>query len=330
MIGGVLMREGARHRPGRKSTAESPAGRTSSAQGTHDFKTAVAGLRGEVRFKAPLKDFTSFRIGGPADVLVIPADLEDLCRLMRQVHEAKVPLFVIGGTNLLVRDKGIRGVVVNLSKLNAVHDEPDHVVYAEGGVGMPTLMKYAISRSLGGLEWAAGIPGTVAGCVVMNAGTRLGEMKDALKAVRLVDPRGQVIDCPASAIRFTYRRALLPRGIVAGAWLQLRPGPREQIEGVVKEYLRHRRDTQPLALPSAGCVFKNPPQDAAGRLIEAAGLKGARVGDAQVSEKHANFVVNLGQARAADVIALIKKVGRAVEEQTGVTLELELKIVGQP
>jgi UDP-N-acetylmuramate dehydrogenase len=295
-----------------------------------DLRAVVAGLRGEVKFHAPLADYTSFRIGGPADVLVLPADVEDLRRLVVQARAAKAPIFVLGGTNLLVRDKGIRGVVVNLSRLNAIKDEPGHVVYAEGGVGMPTLMKHAISRSLSGLEWAAGIPGTVAGCVVMNAGTRLGEMKDCLKAVRIVDRKGSVVDVPASAVRFSYRRAILPRGIVVGAWLQLKPGSREKIESVVKEYLRHRKETQPLALPSAGCVFKNPPHDSAGRLIESVGLKGATVGDAQVSGKHANFVVNVGRASAEDVIALIKQVGRTVEERTGVTLELELKIVGQP
>ena len=318
------MRTGTRQvgaRPRRRAGSPAARGR--------DLKTVVAGLRGEVRFNAPLEDYTSFQIGGPADVLVKPADVEDLCRLVMQARAAKAPLFMIGGTNLLVRDGGIRGVVVNLAKLNAITDEGDGVVYAEGGAGMPTLMKHAMSRSLTGLEWAAGIPGTVAGCVVMNAGTRLGEMKDALKAVRLVDPKGAIVDLSASDIRFFYRRALLPRGIVVGAWLKLKPAAREKIETVVKEYLRHRKETQPLALPSAGCVFKNPGRDSAGRLIEAVGLKGARVGDAQVSEKHANFVVNLGHARAADVIELIKKVGRTVEEQTGITLELELKIVGQ-
>ncbi len=296
----------------------------------YDLHAVVSGLRGEVKFGAPLRDYTSFRIGGPADVLVIPADVDDLSQLVKQAHAAKVPVFVIGGTNLLVRDQGIRGVVVSLSRLKAIRDEPDGVVYAEGGVVMPTLMRHAINRALSGLEWAAGIPGTVAGCVVMNAGTRLGEMKDAVKAVRVIDPLGRIIDCPASDIQFSYRRALLPRGIVVGVWLQLKPSQREKIERVVKEYLRYRKNTQPLTLPNAGCVFKNPEHNTAGRLIEAAGLKGVRVGDAQVSEKHANFVVNLGRASAADVIALIKKVGRTVEQQTGITLELELKIVGQP
>ncbi|HET8579705.1 MAG TPA: UDP-N-acetylmuramate dehydrogenase, partial [Nitrospiraceae bacterium] len=244
---------------------------------SYDLRAVVSGLRGEVKFGAPLRDYTSFRIGGPADVLVVPADVDDLSRLVKQAHAAKVPVFVIGGTNLLVRDQGIRGVVMSLSRLKAIRDEPDGVVYAEGGVVMPTLMRHAISRALSGLEWAAGIPGTVAGCVVMNAGTRLGEMKDAVKAVRVVDPLGRIIACPASAIQFSYRRALLPRGIVVGVWLQLKSTQREKIERVVKEYLRYRKNTQPLTLPNAGCVFKNPEHDSAGRLIEAAGLKGVRV-----------------------------------------------------
>jgi UDP-N-acetylmuramate dehydrogenase len=304
--------------------------RTPTRWSAADLRAAVAGLRGDVKFGAPLKNYTSFRIGGPADVLAMPADADDVCRLVRQAKAADIPIFVLGGTNLLVRDHGIRGIVVSLAKLKAVTEEPGHVLYAEGGVGMPTLMKQATGRGLSGLEWAAGIPGTAAGCVVMNAGTKLGEMQDCVKAVRIVDPDGNPIDVPASAIRFSYRRALLPRGIVVGVWVQLRPASRDRIQATVKEYLRYRKETQPLTLPNAGCVFKNPGHDAAGRVIEAAGLKGARIGDAQVSDKHANFVVNLGHAKAADVIALIKKVGRTVEERTGLTLELELKIVGEP
>ncbi|HEX6727368.1 MAG TPA: UDP-N-acetylmuramate dehydrogenase [Nitrospira sp.] len=288
----------------------------------------MAGVRGVVRFNAPLKEYTSFHIGGPADVLVEPADVEDVVRLAKQTHEQKLPIFVLGGTNLLVRDKGIRGVVVSLEKLRAIKEEPGSVVYVEGGVGMPTLIGHAIRRSLGGLEWAAGIPGTVAGCVVMNAGTRLGEMKDSVKAVRMVSPNGALIDCTAEAIEFRYRRATLPPGVVVGVWLQLRPGVRADIEKVVKDYLHYRRDTQPLTLPSAGCVFKNPPNDSAGRVVEAAGLKGTSVGDAQVSTKHANFIVNQGHASAADVLSLIKKVRARIARTMGVKLELELKVVG--
>ena len=218
---------------------------------------------------------------------------------------------------------------MSLSKLRAIHEEPGQVLYAEGGAGMPTLIGYAVRRGLAGLEWGAGIPGTVAGCVVMNAGTRLGEMKEAVKAVRLVTPKGDVTDIDASNIVFEYRHAKLPRGALVGVWLQLKAGERIAIEKTVKDYLQYRKDTQPLALPSAGCVFRNPPQDSAGRLVENAGLKGARIGDAQVSDKHANFMVNVGAAKAQDVLDLIRKVRRVVKRRTGVSLDLELKVVGQ-
>ncbi len=295
-----------------------------------NLRDVVDGVVGEVRFNAPLRDYTSFRIGGPADVLVVPKDLDALVRLLKQADRAKCPVFVVGGTNLLVRDGGIRGVVVSLSQLTRITDEGDGVLYAEAGVGMPSLMQSAAKRALSGLEWAAGIPGTVAGCVVMNAGTRLGEMRSAVKAVRVVSPRGVVADYPASALRFGYRRAKVPRGVIAGVWLQLKTARREQIGKVVKDYLHYRKATQPLTLPNAGCVFKNLEEASAGKLVEAAGMKGVRIGDAQVSPKHANFVVNLGRARAADVLALIRKVRSAVRRRTGKSLQLELKIVGEP
>lgn len=293
-----------------------------------DLQAAVAGVRGRVSYDAPLDEYTSFKIGGPADVLVEPADVEDVGLLLKQARKNKIPLFVVGGTNLLIRDGGIRGIVVSLAKLRAIKEEPSDVLYAEGGVGMPTLIGYAVRRSLAGLEWAAGIPGTVGGCVVMNAGTRLGEMKDSLKAVRVVTMKGEVVDLPAATLRFEYRRAHLPKGIVVGAWLQLRQGEKAEISRTVTEYLHYRKDTQPLTMPSAGCVFKNPPRDSAGRLVESMGLKGWRVGDAEVSTKHGNFIVNRGHATAADVIALIGKVRRAVKRRAGVELDLELKIVG--
>jgi len=283
-----------------------------------------------VSFQAPLRDYTSFKIGGPADVLVEPADIEDVCLVVQQARARKVPFFVLGGTNLLVRDGGIRGIVISLARLRGIKEEPGFILYAEGGVGMPTMIGYAIRHSLAGLEWAAGIPGTVAGCVVMNAGTKLGEMKSCVKAVRMVNMKGQVLDVPAAQVEFRYRRALLPRGIVVGVWVQLQQGVQSEIERVVKDYLHYRRDTQPLAQPSAGCVFKNPRSDSAGRLIEVAGLKGAHVGDAEVSIKHGNFIVNRGQACASDVIALIGKIRSVIRRRTGVRLDLELKIVGKP
>jgi len=287
------------------------------------------GVRGVVKFNEPLQKYTSFRIGGPADVWVEPVDVDDVCRVVKQAHGAKVSLFVLGGTNLLVRDGGIRGIVMSLAKMRTIRQESDHVLYAEGGAGMPTLIGHAVRRGLSGLEWGAGIPGTVAGCVVMNAGTRLGEMKESVKAIRLVTAKGKVVDLNASDIKFGYRHAQLPRGIVVGVWLQLKQGVGKEIEKTVKEYLQYRKDTQPLSLPSAGCVFRNPPKDSAGHLVELAGLKGARVGDAQISDKHANFLVNLGHARAKDVLKLIKRVRQEVRKKTGVLLDLELKVIGQ-
>ena len=294
-----------------------------------EIRAALTGVKGAVRFHEPMKRHTSFRIGGPADAYIEPEDEGALCRLMAQARKTKVPVFVMGGTNLLVRDGGIRGIVVRLTKLDQIEEHQGGLLYVEGGVGMPRLLKHALQRKLAGLEFAAGIPGTLAGSVVMNAGTRLGEMQDVVERVRMVTPAGEIRELSADEVGFGYRRTRLPRGIVAGAWLRLRWDPKSRIDSVVKDSLLRRKATQPLALPNAGCVFKNPGGDPAGLLIEAAGLKGAQVGDAQVSILHANFIVNRGRATARDVLSLIRKVGQTVEQTSGVTLQLEVRIVGQ-
>jgi len=294
-----------------------------------EIRTALAGVKGAVRFHEPMSLHTSFRIGGPADAYIEPEDEAALCRLMAQAHKAKVPVFVLGGTNVLVRDGGIRGIVVRLTRQDRIGQHEGGLLYVEGGVGMPRLLKHALQHKLAGLEFAAGIPGTLAGSVVMNAGTRLGEMKDVVERVRMVTTAGEVRELSAGEVGFEYRRTRFPRGIVAGAWLRLRWDPKSRMAVTVKESLRRRKTTQPLAQPNAGCVFKNPGGDPAGLLIETAGLKGAQVGDAQVSTLHANFIVNRGRATAHDVLALIRKVGRTVEQTAGVTLQLEVRIVGQ-
>ncbi len=294
-----------------------------------EIRTALAGVKGAVRFHEPMSLHTSFRIGGPADAYIEPENEAALCRLVAQARRAKVPVFVMGGTNLLVRDGGIRGIVLRLTKLDRIEEHEGGLLYVEGGVGMPRLLKHALQRKLAGLEFAAGIPGTLAGSVVMNAGTRLGEMQDVVERVRMVTPDGEIRELSADEAGFEYRRTRLPRGIVAGAWLRLRWDPKSRMDSVVKESLRRRKATQPLALPNAGCVFKNPGGDPAGLLIEAAGLKGTQVGDAQVSALHANFIVNRGRATARDVLSLIRQVGRTVERTAGVTLQLEVRIVGQ-
>lgn len=295
----------------------------------YDLKTALSGIRGEVTFDEPLAALTSLCIGGPADALVSPEDVHDVCWVVRQAQAARIPIMVLGGTNLLVQDGGIRGIVLSLANLAAIEIEEDRLVFAEAGARMPVLLGFAVHHGLSGLEWAAGIPGTVGGAVVMNAGTKLGEMRDCLDTIQMVDLEGRLATHDAASVGFAYRSVSLPEGIVVGAWLRLTPASRETIDSRTKSYLQYRKQSQPLSQPNAGSVFKNPQGTTAGRLIEEAGLKGCRVGDAQVSTKHANFIVNLGQARSADVLQLIETIQREVSQQTGVTLELEWKVVGE-
>lgn len=290
----------------------------------------LEGINGIIRFNEPMSRHTSFRIGGPADAYIEPADVEALRQLMALTFAHKIPVFVMGGTNLLVRDGGIEGIVVRLVRLDRIEEPEAGVLYAEGGVLMPRLLKFAMQRGLTGLEFAAGIPGTVAGCVVMNAGTRFGEMKQVVRKIRLVTTRGEILDVPGGEdAGYSYRRSRLPEGIVVGAWLGLEPGSKAKIVASVKQSLRRRKATQPIEMPNAGCIFKNPEGDSAGRLIEAAGLKGAHIGDAQVSTKHANFIVNKGNAKAGDAQALIRLVAETVTQKFGTTLDLEVQIVGR-
>lgn len=298
--------------------------------GAERLQRAVQHVTGEVCWNAPLAPLLSLQVGGPADVLVIPSDVEDVIRVIQGARAEDIPWVTLGGTNMVVRDKGVRGLVMQLKQLSEIHEEADHVVYAQAGVRLPRLMQFALSRNLSGMEWAAGIPGTVGGGVVMNAGTRLGEMKNILRAVDLVTFRGQRLRKEASALTFAYRKTTLPKGVVVGAWVQLVPSTRKHIEEKTKTYLQYRLATQPLTLPNAGSVFKNPPGDSAGRLVEAAGLKGMRIGDAEVSTKHANFIVNKGRATAAQLLALIRTVRQTVAKKFGVRLQLEWKVIGEP
>ena len=294
-----------------------------------EIRAILAGVEGMVRLHEPMSRHTSFRIGGPADAYVEPENVEALRVLMERARKAKIPVFVMGGTNLLVRDGGIPGIVMRLMKLDRIQELEGGVLYAEAGVGMPRLLKYAMQRGLAGLEFAAGIPGTVGGAVFMNAGTRWGEMKDIVRKVRMVTSTGEILELSSDEAGFDYRRSRLPHGVVVGVWLGLKPGDKTRIETTVREWLLRRKATQPIEMPNAGCVFKNPGGESAGRLIEEVGLKGAHKGDAQVSMKHANFIVNRGHATAGDVLDLIRLVGKTVEEKVGVTLELEVKIVGR-
>jgi UDP-N-acetylmuramate dehydrogenase len=296
-------------------------------------------IRGEVREREPLAGYTSFRIGGPADLLVTPADRKDLIALLLQVRQQKLPFVILGGgTNLLVRDGGFRGVVISLKRLAAVTTVREYrsvggtfaVVLAEAGGPLAGLMRYTVDRGWSGLEFAAGIPGTVGGAVCMNAGTAQGEIGDVIDTVTLLSPKGELIVRHQDELSFGYRTANIPPGhVVLDAKLILRHGERERIQARVKELTAQRRERQPWGLPNAGSVFKNPHDVSAGKLIDEAGLKGETVGRAQVSEKHANFIVNLGGATAAEVLKLMEIVREKVLEVHKVRLEPEIKIIGE-
>jgi UDP-N-acetylmuramate dehydrogenase len=283
----------------------------------------------DVRQHEPMSRHTTMKAGGEADLLVVPQDIEELRRIVLAAHRTGLPVMVLGGSNLIVQDGGITGVVVKLSRLNHIRLMGSNRIEAEAGVLLPRLARAAARAGLSGLEFTIGIPGTVGGSIVMNAGTREGELAPRIESVTLMRPDGELLTLGREELRFRYRHAELPQGCVVSAQFALQPAPPAQIDATMTRMLGVRNATQPLHAPSAGCVFKNPQGDSAGRLIEAAGLKGYRIGDAQVSERHANFIVNRGHARANDILMLIRHVGRQVERQFGVTLELEVKIVGR-
>jgi UDP-N-acetylmuramate dehydrogenase len=292
-----------------------------------------------VKLNEPLSAHTSFRIGGPADALVVPADREDLVALMREIAGKGLKFAILGGgTNLLVRDGGFRGVVISLERMDKISIVRQYrslggtfsVVYAEAGALLARLMNMAADNALTGMEFAAGIPGTVGGAVCMNAGTALGEIGDVIDTVTLLSPGGEQAVKHHDELGFGYRTAKIPPGhVVLDIKLILRHGDRQSIREKVNELMEMRKERQPGGLPNAGSVFKNPLDEAAGKLIEAAGLKGTTAGRAQVSEKHANFIVNLGGAKAKDVLALMEIIQQRVLETHKVRLEPEIKIIGE-
>jgi UDP-N-acetylmuramate dehydrogenase len=299
----------------------------------------IANFKGEIKRHEPLSRHTSFGIGGPADILAYPSDRNDLIALLSSIKKQRVSYVVIGGgTNLLVRDGGFRGVVICLQRLGTIRIEREYrsvggtfsVVSVEAGALLPKLLGFAMEQGLTGLEFAAGIPGTVGGAICMNAGTAAGEIGDVVDSVTLISPDGTLVTRGREEIGFGYRTSNIPAGhVVLDAKIILRHGDRERIKARVMEIQDTRKQRQPWGFPSAGSVFKNPQEEAAGKLIEAAKLKGKKVGDAQVSDKHANFIVNLGKAKAKDVVALMEIVKQTVLDVHGVRLEPEIKIIGE-
>lgn len=302
-------------------------------------------LRGKLLRDVPMRKYTSWRTGGTAERMYQPADLEDLLVFLRGLP-AEEPLYAVGlGSNLLVRDGGLRGTVLLLhGTLSGLHLELDGSVYAEAGVPGAKLARFAAQHNLQGAEFFAGIPGTLGGMLAMNAGCYGSETWEKVLRVQTVDRHGMVHVRTAADYEIGYRHVLLnkaqqtigrmrdtapaPEFFVA-AWLQFPKGNGDATRQGIKDLLSKRIATQPLNLPNAGSVFRNPPGDHAARLIEQCGLKGKRIGGAQVSEKHANFIVNTGAATAEDIERLILEVQAAVEKQTGISLHPEVRMVGE-
>ena len=296
-------------------------------------------IRGEIQRFEPLSRHTSYAIGGPADLMAYPADREDIAALLREITTRRLPYFILGGgTNVLVRDGGFRGVVINLKRMQKIAVEREYrsigglfaVIDAEAGALLSKVLAFAAEEGLTGLEFAAGIPGTIGGAVCMNAGTSRGEIGDIIESVGLISTEGALITKGRDDMGFGYRTSSIPEGhLVIDAKMIVRRDDKEKIKNDIKELLDARKERQPAGLPNAGSVFKNPHEESAGRLIEAAGLKGRTIGDAQVSDKHANFIVNRGHAKAADVLKLMEIVQQVVLDVHGVRLEPEIKIIGE-
>ena len=293
-------------------------------------QVTVPSLGGQIEPDGALADFIWFRTGGPAEWLVKPKDVDDLAAFLRQLDPA-VPVLPVGvGSNLIVRDGGVPGVVVRLPKaMGHVHVEPGHRVRAGGGAMGITVASKARDAHLAGLEFLRGIPGTAGGAVRMNAGAYGREVADILVEATLVLRDGTVETWPSERFGYTYRHSEVPEGaVVVEAVFEGVPGERAAIAAEMDRIAEEREASQPLRSRTGGSTFKNPPGTKAWQLIDAAGCRGLRLGDAQVSEKHCNFLLNLGNARAADIEALGEEVRRRVKADSGVELEWEIQRVG--
>ncbi|MEK6546197.1 MAG: UDP-N-acetylmuramate dehydrogenase [Nitrospinota bacterium] len=298
-------------------------------------------IGGKKRFDEPMRNYTSFRIGGTADLLIFPENTEDLKKILYLCSEKEIPVFILGfGTNLLVKDGGIRGVVINLNKGfrdmsldEKIHQTPNSIrrtIIAGGGAGLQKLVGFALKNKLSGMEFAAGIPGSIGGALIMNAGAKDGEIKNVVKGVKIITANGETKTIQKKDIGFSYRHSEFPaNSIILEASILLKNGKGKDIKKKMELLVKDRKSKQPLSSYSAGSVFKNPSGDFAARLIESAGLKGFEAGDAIVSHKHANFIVNRGRATAGDVLKLIEIVKEKVFVRTGVLLKEEIRIVGE-
>ena len=285
-----------------------------------------------VREQELLCNHTTFKIGGPADLFIEPTTMAELSFTLRTIHELKVPVTVIGcGSNILVKDGGIRGAVVSVRHMTQIMDCNDNVLCIGSGYMLKDASEFAWGNGLSGLEFAIGIPGTLGGAVFMNAGAYDGEMSHVVTSVLAVDFEGNIKEYDASHLDFGYRHSVFHDNheVIGEVVMTLNPGDKDAIKARMDELTEKRESKQPLEFASAGSTFKRPPGYFAGTLIEQTGLKGLSVGDAQVSNKHAGFVINTGSASAKDVLDLISEVQRRVYDQHGVHLEPEVRMIGE-
>ena len=280
-------------------------------------------------YNEPLKNHTSFKIGGPCDEFCVVTSKEELCELIEYAKGKGVPYTVMGnGSNLLVSDKGIRGLVIKMAKgFEGISVEGTKIT-AESGILLSKLANVALKHNLTGLEFASGIPGTLGGAIYMNAGAYGGEIKDVVRKVTYYKD-GKILE--TEEFDFSYRHSMFceSNSIILSAELELKDGKYDEIKAQMEDYSKRRSDKQPISQPSAGSTFKRPEGFFAGKLIEDAGLKGCKIGGAMVSEKHSGFVVNTGDATCSDVLALIKHIQDTVMDKFGVKLETEVKILGE-
>jgi UDP-N-acetylmuramate dehydrogenase len=296
-----------------------------------NFEALSRALPGRVLLDEPMSRHTSFKIGGPADALAKPASVAELQACLDFARDQKAPVFFLaGGTNLLVRDGGIRGLSLKLEGEFKEIEISGARIKAGAGANLALISKKAGLAGLSGLEFAVGIPGSLGGGLVMNAGAHGGELSKVVEKIGLLE-KGLVREIAAAEAGFEYRSSRFKNSgqLLLWAEMQLQPGDGDEIAKRMDEALSSRKSSQPLSLPNAGCVFKNPAGHSAGKLIQDAGLKGLKEGGAQISELHANFVVNQGGAKAADVLALMRRARDAVREKFGVELENEVLIVGE-
>lgn len=286
----------------------------------------------QVLTQEPMKKHTTFKVGGPADYYVKPEKISQIQEILAVAKEEEVPVYIIGnGSNLLVGDKGYRGVIVQIYKnMNEITVE-DKIVTAQAGALLSTIAREAANRGLGGFEFASGIPGTIGGAVAMNAGAYGGEMKQVLKEATILTKGGEVKTLTVEELKLGYRKSVIidEDYIVLEAKMEFTPAKKEEIQEKMTQFAQARKEKQPLEYPSAGSTFKRPEGYFAGKLIQDTGLRGFSCGGAQVSEKHCGFVINKGDATAADIVELMKQVNEKVTAKFGVSLEPEVKMIGE-